>query len=100
MTDLVLIPFGSRVVALDREAFNAALARGDELSAAPQEPVALAEQRLYTAQEMEGLTGVPASWWEQAARDSRVRHYRFGKYPRFRLDETAADAKEERRSGA
>lgn len=56
-----------------------------------------ADDRLLTAEEMQDRTSIPASWWETAARESRVRCYRFGKYTRFRLEEAAADAREARR---
>ena len=50
MTDVVFIPFGNRVVALDRDAFEAALTRGDDLATPPPATSGPSEQRLLTAE--------------------------------------------------
>lgn len=65
--------------------------------ATPATSAPAADDRLLTADEMEARTSIPASWWETAAREARVRCYRFGKYTRFRLSEAAADAQEARK---
>ena len=38
---------------------------------------------LCTSQQMEDSTGVPKSWWEEAARTGKVPSIQFGKYRRF-----------------
>lgn len=87
--NLVLIPLGGEVLALDAEAFAQALERGRGVS--PQrERSGAAGERLLTAQELEAATSVPSSWWLESARQGRVPHRRIGRYPRFVMSEILA----------
>lgn len=83
----VLVPFGDRVLALSEDALQEALATGDALTgrtaATPEQPADV----VLDAAGMESRTGVPASWWAEAARRGDVPHIRAGKYVRFRLNE-------------
>ena len=86
MADRVLIPFNGSMLALTieqlAEAEQAALelslcaakAAGDRVGLNPE---------LLTADQLEARTSVPASWWEQAARENRVPHTQIGRYVRF-----------------
>jgi hypothetical protein len=42
-----------------------------------------ASPRLLTADEMSTATGVPATWFAEAARQQSIPHYKIGKYTRF-----------------
>jgi hypothetical protein len=84
----VLVPFGDRLLALSETALQEALAAGDAImgrAAAVPEPAA---DLVLDAAGMEAQTGVPASWWAEAARRGDVPHIRAGKYVRFRLNES------------
>ncbi|MGI8427268.1 MAG: hypothetical protein ACR2M4_11910 [Actinomycetota bacterium] len=86
---LVLVPFGDRFLGLTCEEFRAALERGRELvgtTATPSGANDDAPGHLLTAEGMEELTEVPATWFLEQARLGRVPHHRLGKYVRFRFD--------------
>jgi hypothetical protein len=90
--DLVLVPFGSEALALSCEEFTQALERGRSIL--PMHPAegnapAPCGEAWLTAEQMEQRTGVPASWWGEAARRGTVPHVRCGKYVRFRLSDAA-----------
>ena len=91
MTDRVLIPLpDGRWLGLTSEQFAEAEQAGRELRPAPtsRDP-APSHDELLTAEQLEERTNVPASWWEQAAREHRVPHARIGRYVRFRFAEVA-----------
>lgn len=80
----VIVPLANgRTLALDLEAFREALERGHEL--APSESLAgtPTSDEVLDAQGMQERTGIPASWWLEAARRGDVPHIRAGKYRRF-----------------
>jgi excisionase family DNA binding protein len=92
---LVLLPLADgsgRWVALTTAELAAGLERarsvpglGSGSTAAPAGP---AEPEAWlTSQQLAERTGVPDTWWEQAAREKRVPAIRAGKYLRFRLTE-------------
>lgn len=86
-TETVIIPMpDGRALALELAAYQAALDRGREIVGARSEAAtaALADQ-ILDAHGMEQLTGVPESWWLEAARGDRVPCIRAGKYVRFRV---------------
>jgi hypothetical protein len=83
-------------VALTPEAFEEARAHAETLLPTKAASNAPAE-KLYTAQELEQATAVPASWFEEAARCGRITVYRFGRYPRFRLEDAMKAARQDRR---
>ncbi len=80
---MVIVPFGSAVLALNDADFEEALTRGREIVPAAS-PSATAPQ-IVDAAGAEAATGVPASWWLEAARRGDVPHLRLGKYVRFDL---------------
>ena len=93
MTDLVLVPFGNKCLALTRDQFREALELGRELvgpTATPPGANGDAPEHLLTAEGMEALTEVPATWFLEQARLGRVPHHRLGKYVRFKFDEVLA----------
>jgi hypothetical protein len=47
-------------------------------------------EKLCTAKEMEGLTGVPGTWFLETARGGAVPHHKLGKYVRFQIAEVLA----------
>ena len=82
-TVLVPLPDG-RTLALELEAYREALERGREL--APSESLAgtpTCNNEILDAQGMQERTGIPSSWWLEAARRGDVPHIRAGKYVRF-----------------
>ena len=91
MIDRVLIPRpDGRWLGLTPEQFAEAEQSGRELGLAPSASGATAgHDELLTADQLEERTNVPASWWEQAARERRVPHARIGRYVRFRFAEVA-----------
>jgi hypothetical protein len=91
MSDRVLIPLpGIGTLALSREDYEAALAAGHALSAAPGAPATPQASKLLTAEEMEAATGVPASWFASQARERRIPFRKLGRYVRFDLVELMA----------
>ena len=93
---LVLVAIGDRFLGLTCEEFKAALERGRELvgtAATPPGANGDAPEHLLTAEEMEELTEVPATWFFEQARLGRVPHHRLGKYVRFRFDEVLAGSR-------
>lgn len=97
MRDVVfMVPSPSGWLALDRDQFEQALRRGDAYLPAAQSnatapPVTPAE--LVDADQLQALTGVPASWWMAQAREHRVPHVRIGRRVRFNAAEvTTSDA--------
>jgi hypothetical protein len=91
MTDRVLIPLpDGRWLGLTPEQFAEAEQSGRELTPAlPSSTPTVGLDELLTAEQLEARTNVPASWWEQAARERRVPHARIGRYVRFRFAEVA-----------
>jgi len=87
--EYVLLKFGDDRLALTSQDLDKAKRSAALLSpmGAQSADVPLENQRLLTAEEIARLTKVPASWWLEAARQSRVPHVRIGKYVRFRLSE-------------
>jgi hypothetical protein len=85
----VPLPDG-RWLALDREAFAAALAAGAEMTAgaAPSSP-ATAEP-LLDADQAAAQMNVTARWLEDSARAGIIPHVKLGKFTRFRVSEIAA----------
>lgn len=89
VAEVVLIPFGQEYLALDREAFDAALQRARELLPSTPSP-SQDTTEVLTAEEMERRTNVPASWFLEAARQEKIPCIRFGKYPRFVFSDVLA----------
>ena len=58
---------------------------GDSLGAKAGCPLSF--EPLLTAQSMAEKTGVPASWFESAAQRGEIKHYKIGRWVRFRLTE-------------
>ncbi len=92
MTDVVLVLFGDRFLGLTHSEFQMALERGSVLSGNTPHSGADgdAPKRLLTAEEMEGLTGVPGTWFLGQARRGELPHHRLGKYVRFWFNEVSA----------
>lgn len=88
MTDVVLIPCGPRLLALDRDQFERALRRGDEFMPPSAGPAgAGSNEPLLTAAEIAEQSGIPKSWFERQARERRIPHRKLGRYVRFVLAE-------------
>ncbi|MGI8426345.1 MAG: hypothetical protein ACR2M4_07065 [Actinomycetota bacterium] len=97
---LVLVPLGrGEFIALEPDQLVAARARAQEIlgpgwgadrgaGSTTQSP-----ENLLTAEAMEGLTSVPATWFLEAARQGLIPHHTFGKYKRFELTEVRASTR-------
>jgi hypothetical protein len=91
--NFVLVPFGPEFLALTpvelaqaRDRVREILGPGwgaDRAAAA----TAQSPEKLHTAETMEGLTGVKAAWFLEAARAGAVPHYKVGRYVRFNFAE-------------
>ena len=90
---VVVVLFGGAVLALDDAEFEAALQRGRELAFSPPSEQANGTMQIVDAAGAEAATGVPASWFLEAARRDDIPHLRLGKYVRFDLAEVCAAAK-------
>jgi len=96
---VIVVPLSDgRALALTLAEYQAALERGRELvPAATGAPSRSAPADEVTdAAGMEQRTGVPASWWAEAARRGDVPSIQAGKYRRFRVA-AALDALEAKR---
>jgi hypothetical protein len=83
MADRIVLPLpDGRWLALDREVFDIALAAGAECMGRPAE-IEPPAPKLLTAEHLEELTGVPASWFASQAREKRIPFRKFGRYCRF-----------------
>lgn len=90
LTDRVLIPFNGTLLALTSDQFIEAQHAAREICPVTASVSTSTEpSELLTAEQLERLTSVPASWWEQAARERRVPHARIGRYVRFRFSDIA-----------
>jgi len=86
---LIALPDG-RWLALDRDAFAAALAAGAELTAGPSpSPAAFASEPLLDADQAAAQMSVSARWLEDSARAGIIPHHKLGRFIRFRVSEIA-----------
>jgi excisionase family DNA binding protein len=85
-----------RWLALDREAFAAALAAGAEMMAAPAPSASTAEEPLLDAEQLAAALHVPVTWIEQAARELRIPSMEFGRWRRFKRSEVEAHVRSAR----
>ena len=82
MTDRICIPLpDGRWLALDNEAFHAALAAGSEF--VPKAAPLTKEEEIVTAEQLAARLKLPQSWIEQATRAGRLPCYQFGRYRRY-----------------
>lgn len=95
---VVLVPLpDGRTLGLELEAYHAALKLGGSMSpAAGQQAAPTPADEVLDAAGMQERTGVPSTWWLEAARRGDVPHLRCGKYVRFRVA-TALTALESKR---
>lgn len=96
---IIFLPFGQSYLALTREQFEDAMARGREL--VPLLPLTEASEedgRVIDADEAARIIGIPASWFLEQARQGKIHHLRFGKYVRFRLADLLTAAATELRN--
>jgi hypothetical protein len=92
MADRIAVPLpDGRWLALDREAFDAALVAGAELTAGALPSRALpAAEPLVDADQAAAQLSVSARWLEDSARAGIIPHHRLGRFTRFRVSEIAA----------
>lgn len=90
MTDLVLIPFAGRVLALEREVFNAALIAGAEMVPASGINSLPCAEPLLDPEQTAKAIGVSARLLEDLARSEQIPHHKIGKFTRFRVSEVTA----------
>jgi hypothetical protein len=89
VSDSVIIPLpGLGTLELPRDVFERHLLR-PALTA----PASTLADELLSAEQMEGRTGIAASWWMTQARERRIPFHKLGRYVRFSFREvTACDA--------
>jgi excisionase family DNA binding protein len=87
---VVLVLPDGRALALDAEAYQAALAEGSKLCAAPAMPGAATNETLVDADQLAALLNIPATWIEQKAREGVIPSLEFGRWRRFRRSEVEA----------
>ena len=83
---IVLIPFGAEFLAMTPENLAKALSVGRVVTGNTQHSgtATPSQETLLDADGMNQLTGVPASWFLEQARQDKIPHLRVGKYVRFR----------------
>jgi len=94
---ILLLPVaGLGVVALPPQELHAALSRGRgafgqaDIGTPRSAPQGGISEALLDAQQMSAATGVPASWFESAARKHLIPSHTFGRWVRFDYDEVFA----------
>jgi excisionase family DNA binding protein len=91
MADRVLVVLSDgRALALDAEAYQAALAEGARLSATPAASREVANEPLLDAEQLSAQLAIPSSWLEQKAREGVIPSLEFGRWRRFRRSEVEA----------
>jgi hypothetical protein len=85
----VLISINGNWLALSTEQLQHALQRGQAVigAAVSHSAAETPPERVLDAEGMQSETGIPASWYLDAARQGKIPHIRAGKYVRFRLGE-------------
>lgn len=83
----LLIPFNSGWLALTYTQFDEAWTRGQEIMITQSNHEIVKEDKILDADGMYKTTGVPASWFLEAARRGDIPCFQFGKYKRFSLRE-------------
>lgn len=82
-----LIPGPEGILALSADDYHRAVTKGREI-ATPRPPETVTgspADEIMDAEQVAQRTGIPASWWLEAARSGKVAHIKAGKYVRFRL---------------
>jgi len=91
MSDRVIIPLpDGRWLALDRDAFAAALVVGAEMTAAAPSSAAASTEPLLDADQAASQMNVTARWLEDSARAGIIPHHKLGRFIRFKVSEVAA----------
>jgi len=82
---VVWLPNG-RALVLEAEIYEAALAQGSKLCAAPAD----SGEPLLDAEQLAAELRIPATWIEQKAREGVIPSLEFGRWRRFRRSEVEA----------
>jgi len=82
---VVWLPNG-RALVLEAETYEAALAQGSKLCAAPAD----SGEPLLDAEQLAAELRIPATWIEQKAREGVIPSLEFGRWRRFRRSEVEA----------
>jgi excisionase family DNA binding protein len=96
VTDYLLPVPGLGLLIVTAEELHAALSRGRavlgqaDIGIPPSTPKDGTSGALLDASEMAAATGVPASWFETAAREGLIPHHMFGRWRRFDYAEVFA----------
>src|SRR5205807_9026111 len=91
----VPLPAG-RLLALDRDLFEAALVAGRAALAVCESPSPAASQEpLLSPEQAAAQLSVTARWLEDMARAEIIPHHKFGRWLRFRVSEVAAHCRVE-----
>lgn len=94
MADVVLIPVGSDIIALDRQTFDEARERAREIVAPFSTDSVAAPERLLTAEALARLLAVPVSQVEALGRQGRLPSVQIGKYRRYAYSQALAAFRE------
>ena len=90
--DMVLVPFGSKHLALSVEEYERAMKLGEQMAGEAAAGGARhnngdSSRKLASAKEVSELFNVPPSGIYEKARKKEITSYRIGKYVRFDVDE-------------
>jgi excisionase family DNA binding protein len=100
LADIVIIPLpGIGTLALDRDAYEAALAAGASLVRPATSSRTTNADGLLTAEQVAERLSLPQSWIEEATRQGRLPCHEFGRYKRYSLPAVIDAAKHARRNG-
>lgn len=88
--NFILVPFGNSFLALTRNDLTKATQLGNEIVG--RESINTkgdnsSRETLVDAEGMKEKTGIPSTWFLEAARQGRIPYIKAGKYVRFRLEE-------------
>lgn len=86
---VVVLPDG-RALALEADAYQAALVEGARLCAAPATSRDAPDEPLLDAEQLAAVLAIPSSWLEQKAREGVIPSLEFGRWRRFKRSEVEA----------
>jgi excisionase family DNA binding protein len=87
---IVIVLADGRLLALEAEAYRAALEEGEKLPGAPAVARDPPDEPLLDAGQLAAALGIPESWIEAKGREGVIPSLEFGRWRRFRRSEVEA----------